>query len=1080
MPELGEHYRFRGELIERLEKDVLGPVGGPEEVLLDAPATAYITGVLYPRYPARKDRRPDRNDDATLMALELDDDPAPATLMVDEQPDTGVSLANVQAPSAMGITFSVDPDAAPTVLVEADMAVYDAIDENDEIVIARRAESRSMEDEKLRWRRRPVAIEPVTIDVTVPGSEKIQRPDFPIGLELRARVRRPDDGTVTVTVTLVNVKEAAHDALRDAHCFFQPKLYITGIGGTTAFVERPALQGAGDDEGMVSRLLHRHAPMFATGHGCSADWTWHPPAPRGPRPLGPARTNAVWTTFVPRYDVLLTDSNPDVEELGMLWLATAHQSEMVDSLTRLVTGYRDWIAERRRDAAALDGDYKATADRQLQACEQACGRMKNGISLLERDPVVREAFRLANDAMGAQRARTVWIRGARDAEPQIGDGKWRPFQIGFLLLCLDGIADSGHADRQIADLLWFPTGGGKTEAYLGLIAFTIFHRRLSEGTVKGGGVTVLMRYTLRLLTLQQFERAATLMCAMEVMRQRDRGKLGDERISIGMWVGRAATPNWLKDAAESIEDLRNGKKLQEQNPVQLRSCPWCGTPMDADDYHVDLDAETMSIECRNVECAFSGGLPVHVVDEAIYKARPSLIIATSDKFAQIAWREQVASLFNLADAPIGTPPPELIIQDELHLISGPLGTLAGLYETAIDIAARNVQEKPPKVIASTATIRRAEEQGLRLFDRTIKQFPPAGLDARDSWFAVEAPRESKASRTYLGLLTPSTSQATLLIRAYAALLHHAARIEGDDAVRDAYWTLVGYFNSLRLLAAAELQVHADVDERLKQLGARDQSVRTVEVYRELTSRVDSSDIPKHLEELFIARPDPAAIDVVLATNMISVGVDVDRLGLMAVMGQPQTTAEYIQATSRIGRRHPGLAVMLFNSARSRDRSHYEDFVSYHSALYRQVESTSVTPFAARARDRALHAALVGLVRLRVPDARENDDARRIEDFIDEVRERRDEILARVEKVAPAEMVRAEEELDAFIAHWRNLAEDNPRLVYEARRKRYVSDLRKEDESLLAAYGTDEDLVESYDTMWSLRDVDVESDLYLEK
>jgi ATP-dependent helicase YprA (DUF1998 family) len=467
-----------------------------------------------------------------------------------------------------------------------------------------------------------------------------------------------------------------------------------------------------------------------------------------------------------------------------------------------------------------------------------------------------------------------------------------------------------------------------------------------------------------------------------------------------------------------------------------------------------------------------------VVDEEIYRVHPTLVIATVDKFAQIAWREETATLFN-RDRP-GTPPPELIVQDELHLISGPLGTLAGLYETAIDVAADQ-----PKVIASTATIRRAKEQGRALFDREVSQFPPAGLDSRDSWFAVESPREEKASRLYVGLMTPSTSQATLLVRAYAALLHHADQVEGDDAVRDAYWTLIGYFNSLRLLAAAELQVHDDVQDRLRLLAERaGADPRPADSYAELTSRVKSSDIPTKLKNLELGLPNEA-FDTVLATNMISVGVDVDRLGLMAVMGQPQTTAEYIQATSRVGRQHPGLVVTLFNAARSRDRSHYEGFVSYHSALYRQVESTSVTPFSARARDRALHAVLVGLTRMVVEEARPNAAAQNIDDYLDRIEEMCEVILTRAESVAPDEAEGTKEDLDYIVDRWRKLASgrdpqrgDAP-LVYEAPYTFKRSQPREADAALLRSY-SDEDLEEAFLTLWSLRDVDVESDLYLER
>ncbi|MFJ2030751.1 helicase-related protein [Streptosporangium sp. NPDC087985] len=1059
------HYRFRRELADRLQKDILGPVGGDEEILIDAPATAYIAGVLYPR-DADEER-------STAETTEQELDLAPTVMAVDEKPDAGAALANRQMPSAMGLTFAVDTTQCSTINLAVSVAVYDAINEEGRVVKAQRAERRATQDDKIRWRRRPLAIEPVQVKVTESGN-----PEYELvqGLQVRLRVREIDDrGVVAVTATLINLNRVGPVDIKDAHCFFQPVLKVTAEGGRAAFVERQVMSGSGDEEVLVSRLLHRHAPMFATGHGCAADWEWEPPSPRGPRPLTPAATEAVWTAVAPMAEVLLTSSNPDIEELGMQWLANADGDEVFQSLRRLTDGYLSWINARAEEAEWLgETDLGETAQRQIEACKAVCARIERGIELLERDPNALRAFQLANQAMARQRARTAWIKGGRAGKPNPEIGRWYPFQIGFVLLCLEGIANPKHKDRRIADLLWFPTGGGKTEAYLGLIAFTVFLRRI-RGGAQGGGVTVLMRYTLRLLTLQQFERAATLMCAMELMREKDRTRLGEETISLGMWVGKAATPNTLKDAEESIEKLRGGKKLSEMNPVQLRSCPWCGTVMDAFDYHAYPDSGTMSIQCRNADCDFRNGLPVHVVDQAIYKARPTLIIATADKFAQITWRSDVAKLFNRDDAPEGTPPPELIIQDELHLISGPLGTLAGLYETAIDIASDF-----PKVIASTATIRRAKEQGARLFDRDVSQFPPAGLDARDSWFAVEAPPDRKASRMYIGLLTASTSQATLLIRAYAALLHYAAFIKGDEA-RDAYWTLVGYFNSLRLLAAAELQIHADVDERLKQLANRDETAgRMVKVLGELTSRVDSSEIPKNLEDLSIAWPEEGVTDAVLATNMISVGVDVNRLGLMAVTGQPQTTAEYIQATSRVGRQHPGLVVALLNSARSRDRSHYENFTTYHSALYRQVESTSVTPFAARARDRALHAVLVGLARMCVPAARMNADASQIGTFLDEVLKLKNDILQRVRKISEEEYDSTAEELDDFIEHWQQLAEDNPGLLYEAPRRVWAGQIRHGDTALLSSYGSDEDLLDAIETMWSLRDVDVESDLYLEK
>jgi hypothetical protein len=1071
MTALDEHYGFRSELVDKLQRDLLGPVHDEHEELSDAPLTTYVTGILFPTRPNR--------EEVAENIREQDVDLTEARMGVDEVPDVGVAAANMQNPSSMGITFAVDPERATSFDVTVEAAVYEPRDPDGDPVEAKRAERRSTEEQKLRWHRVPVPPRTVTVDVSRPG---LRTEEIAPGLSLRVQVRpaRAVHGaprSVAVTAALLNTHTIGAYDLQDAHCFFQPVVSVRGGDASRpALVERPVPVGTDEEEIHVNKLLYRHTPHFAVGHGCAAVWDWSPHSPGDQRLLrgAPMAVESVRTAFVPSYEVLLTDSNPaiDASELDMVRLSSAG-TDVVGALRRLVEGYRDWISDREEESRLLhDTEYGRAARAQVELCSQACDRMSAGVDLLRDAPEVMAAFRHANRAMALQRGRTVWIRSGGEGTPVL-DGRWRPFQIAFLLLCLNGIVDPGHEDRKVADLLWFPTGGGKTEAYLGLIAFTVFLRRSRRG-VQGGGVSALMRYTLRLLTLQQFERAATLICSMETMRRRAPRELGGETISLGMWVGKAATPNTVRDAAASLKKLREGQKLQEEDPVQLRACPWCGTPMDAHNYEADASTAQMRIFCSSPECDFHDALPVHVVDEMIYRHRPTLVIATVDKFAQLAWRPQVAALFN-RDIDDGTPPPELIVQDELHLISGPLGSLTGLYETAVDVATDTA-----KVIASTATIRRARRQARNLFNRDVRQFPPAGLDSRDSWFAVETEADKKASRLYVGLLTPATSQATLLVRSYAALLHHVFTIKNSDKVRDAYWTLVGYFNSLRLLAAAELQVHSDVQDRLKLLADRhEHKPRPAEFLAELTSRVPSSEIPQRLKDLARSLPDEGAFDTVLATNMISVGVDIDRLGLMAIMGQPQTTAEYIQSSSRVGRQHPGLVVMMFNGVRSRDRSHYESFTSYHSALYRQVESTSVTPFSPRARDRALHAVLVGMARLLYPEARDNAAAARVADFEGRLAQIKSLVLNRVEDIAPQELEATADDIDYFFEEWRLLADGNEKLLYEAPYRFRRSDERAPDCALLRSHA-DEDLDEAFPTLWSMRDVDVESDLYLER
>ena len=1073
------HYEARDALVDALRDDLLGPRGGDDEVLRDdAPITMYPVGVLFPC--SRPHSEGTAAESATVPENDLeaerdglDTPPVGRRQDVEEGAgDLGVSLANVRMPSSMGLTFTVDPSVSARIELTVTAAVYQPEDADGNPVAARRTEARTTDAQREHWRRAALRVDPVFVDVTRAGMlpPSVLHP----GLELRVLVRpAASDGTVTVTATLVNALEVGRYDLRDAHCFYQPCLTVTAADGCApAFVSRAATNKPADREQALSRLLHRHAPNFATGHGCAAHWDRTPPPVGSVSPERPA-VEAVRTEFVPTHEVLSTDSNPtiDVGALSMRGLGTAPRHDVVDALRALLDGYERWIATQEEQARLLAAtEHAATASAQVQLCRHALRRMREGAELLADadQPEILRAFQLANLTMADQRARTAWVKSGRSGEPDPTAGRWRPFQISFVLLCLAGIVSPDHKDRAVSDLLWFPTGGGKTEAYLGLIAFTTFLRRLRNGEA-GGGVTVLMRYTLRLLTLQQFERAAALICAMERRRAADPGRLGEEEISIGMWVGRSATPNTLAAASAKLAELsRNeNQQLPTENPVQLRTCPWCGEGLRPRDYAVDEGRVRMTVRCPAVSCDFHRGLPVHLVDEAVYAHRPTLVIATVDKFASMPWRPASAALFNRDAA--GTRPPELIVQDELHLISGPLGTLTGLYETAVDALAER-----PKVIASTATIRRADQQGARLFARSVEQFPPAGLDSRDSWFAVETPREAKAARRYVGLLTAGTSQATLLIRVYAALLHHAHVIDAPPGVKDAYWTLVGYFNSLRLLSAAELQVLDDVQERLAQLANRDGvGKRRVDALAELSSRADSSDISRRLKEVERRLPSPDVLDVLLATNMISVGVDVDRLGLMAVMGQPQTTAEYIQATSRVGRRHPGLVAVMLNSARSRDRSHYEDFLSFHSALYREVESTSVTPFSARARDRGLHAVVVALARLTLPAARDNAAAGRVEEFVDELRDLvRSTLLDRVAKVEPDERQPTEEAFEKFVDWWRGEALAHPGLVYEAPRGTRTP-------ALLTGYDDDSPL-DSWPTLWSLRDVDASSPFFEER
>jgi hypothetical protein len=1025
-------YKFRSELVDALTRDLLGPSSETEEIP-DAPITRYICGILYPQEDPTKEPAA---ESLVIGAIDPDQDvDEPDDYDDTSLPDPPVAMANVKYPSSVGLTFAVDSRYTDTIRIQTAAARYERGDGG-------------------AWRRVPVAGGSTEIDIRLAGTGN---PEVAPGLELYWRVRSPTgNGVVAVTVALINtLKKAGAD--RDAFSFFQPAITVDApTARRLVFSDRAHLVSNGSDEDLnLYRLLYRGSSVYAVGHGCSVDWDTGVDATSG----------RIWTTIVPRVPVAVSESNPEIqlECLDTHFLASAAPAQLVAALQRLPGGYEVWIRLRESEVGSLPPELQEAAKVNVARCRDALTRIGLGISVLEHDAAALRAFQLANAAMQEQRARSQWFAAGRPTPaPDTAKGfSWRPFQLAFILLCLRGIAEPDSDDRNIGDLLWFPTGGGKTEAYLGLVAFVVFLRRLRRA--RAGGVTALMRYTLRLLTIQQFERASILICACEAQRRLHKD-LGDAPISVGLWVGQDATPNDLKAARVSLDKLRTNPALEKSNPVQLHACPSCGTPLDHRNYYIAADGSRLVIDCRNKTCEFVGGLPIYVVDEDIYRYRPTLLIATADKFASLPWREQAAKLFNLQS---GDPPPELIIQDELHLISGPLGTLAGLYETAIDLMSSSGEVRP-KLVASTATIRRAGDQARALFDRAVRQFPPPGLDAGDSYFAREAPEDKKGNRLYVGLMAPGTSQTTLLVRTYAALLQRTLDIAGEDAVKDPYWTLIGYFNSLRVLGGARMQVQDDVDDRMTLLSP--DAKRTIENRIELTSRESSGEIPQHLKRMAVGLPSTDTLDVILATNMISVGVDVDRLGLMVVMGQPQSTSEYIQATSRVGRQHAGLVVTLFNAARSRDRSHYEAFAGYHSALYRQVESTSVTPYSPRARDRALHAVVVALARLMIPQLRADNAAADVGQHLPELEAVKQKILDRVLRVAPTDVDATAAQIDTLLADWIARAKTVPGLVYGNRRKPELS--------LLIDASEDESDTDALRTLWSLRDVDKSSNLYL--
>ncbi len=447
-------------------------------------------------------------------------------------------------------------------------------------------------------------------------------------------------------------------------------------------------------------------------------------------------------------------------------------------------------------------------------------------------PASRLPARAAGDAPQRQ-----WAKAGRDATLS-----WRPFQLAFQLLALAGLAfpvrptARSNPDRDVMDLLWFPTGGGKTEAYLGLTAFTLILRRLTrEDADEGAGVAVLMRYTLRLLTVQQFERASRLVVACEFLRRANPGELGTVPFSIGLWVGSAATPN-------KVEGCAHGPRERSKKAQQLARCPACnkqGPEVGPRQEEPPLPRAS----ARQSVPAARRGRPSTPSTRTSTALRPGLVIGTIDKFAQIVRKPDSTALFHSDGGP-----PELIIQDELHLITGPLGTVAGLYEAAIDLlctprrrpseGAREHRHDPSRARPGAAALR-------------PRRAAVSAAGARRHGLVLRGGRRGGSRAPLRGVTTAGRSPKFVLQAACASLLQGASE---DDVVspaaRDWYWTLVAYFNSLRELGGALVMMQDDVLDSMKNFAAlHGTAERSIDEPMELTSRVPQADIPGRLVAL---------------------------------------------------------------------------------------------------------------------------------------------------------------------------------------------------------------------------------------
>lgn len=1193
----GKQVTLREIFVSKLVKEILGPRNGIHEILDTNPLTEYITGILA---PAVEDytRHRDIESEAEIPMEETEEhEEGPVDVNVDVPPLFSPALDPQGKPPSMGLSFVVEASMTPQVKVCVTWAKYQLI----------------AKSESVKWTRQPRY---AVLSVSLDRKQTIYIDQFgkvtdrrSAEISLHVFVRQQGNHYFT-TIFMVNVITPPNKGSPTAeHHIFQPQIRVKCDSGCR-IVEGIRVTPKKEEEQKLE-FLYSNRPVLAKGHLCSAVWRDIDPENQLSKEISldfPQCRNELpftWldgellpldernaftpadvrTEFVPMYCIPSPRLDWSQEygtapELRAGVLAeTWDSAQLRNTLSPLVFGYEQWIHKMEYELNQQPEQQRKIAESIIKDCQTVLKRIKSGIEVLCDDDDARLAFCFVNKAIDIQ---SRWSRKS--------DFRWHPFQLAFFLMVIESIINPDSPFRNVCDLLWVPTGAGKTEAYLAVAAFTMAYRRRialkrdKDVDRTGAGVSVITRYTLRLLTIQQFRRILSIITACEFLRVKNlRGNggtgwrptgcrktdnflWGSTPFRVGLWVGGNVTPNTLSDYWAGTENICGALSIlkgkagrDEAEPAQVLRCPACdailaipekglqsgehilhfvvrvsnssnipelsvclrkyteqnGTiagieivqhqaqgyytiilrthPTEItseivdslwekieeylikEGYNVELSAVRASrpgyflryyinekgkrkdydfeIFCPNPNCelhcpwqggepmgsvngdwidyaatpsntsiselpdgnrfiqvqeAFMSGdpftsdripIPALTVDDQLYHRLPAVIVATADKFARPPFEPRAASFFGNAEyhhsiwgyyrpyqlkhtdseghpMPVGRKNtrnykkipalsgPDLILQDELHLIEGPLGSLVGFYETALDFLCSEDGNHQVKYLASTATVRRAEEQVEAVFTRKLQVFPPPGFRANDRFFITESEvhplDDSVAGRLYVGVLSPGRGAHTPMIRIWARLLQTAWELKDHETV-DIFWTLTGYFNSIRELAGARALYRQDIPLRVEEIGGTDARNISDEKAVELSSRTRSTELPPILDILEKSFKQGAP-DALFTTSMFGTGIDIRRVGLMVVDGQPKTTSTYIQSSGRVGRTKGGLVVTFYRASRPRDLSHYEFFCGYHRQLHRFVEPITVYPFSPGVIERAAGPVIVFILR----------------------------------------------------------------------------------------------------------------------
>lgn len=1078
MNKLETNVKNRDYLISKLKEEMIGPVlnfsgakeltselsesernglfyyhvynGKKEEISYGSPQMKYNSGMIF---PLQKKLDFFEDEEEVEKNLEIENKLIESELDSGEEVSKELISQNKYLPSTFGMTFAVSKE-------EKHIAILFKCGGYQRKLVNQTIQQIDKEDNNPWWFRKSLKSEFI-VDLSK-NNEKIELELYDGQGEIFPRLKVRFDATIRnvklsseekslkiVTINVTNVTDSK-DQKDPASIIFQCELQAKNLAfGFQPYPTAANLDARISDEDKKFDLLYSQELNYAFGQNCSTIWE-----------EDSGKVDVLSTTFLPEYEIKtmtpdVTVNGEDVEITHAELASALNYEELLKIINPLITGYEDWLLELKKEK--ILPYYKKVFQDNIKDIEQAIKRIKKGRDQLANSKVF-DAFRLTNLAMLMQMvtgkkirtivsdngeiqfdlsrdmifdeldyssiekmANSIKLKIENSDEDSIWRKyKWRGFQIAFLVMTLDSFIDKESDDRENVDLIWFPTGGGKTEAYLGSAAFSMIYRRLLDP--KDSGTDVIMRYTLRLLTADQFQRSARLICSIDYLRKKYLKQLGTDEISLGMWVGRANTPNKVIEARVLLTQI-----IRKEKPLfPVTSCPWCGAEMKVSlsgVYHgYSISKEGLIASCPDKSCPFHTKLPIYFIDEQMYRKAPTFIIGTIDKFVQLTWKSEARSFFGIdKKGNRKWTPPNLIIQDELHLISGPLGTLTGIYECLIEELCtdrRNNINVVPKIICATATIKAYEEQINALYARkSATLFPPSGIDINDNFFSTvlkDKDGKNARGRKYVGVHPFTQGKLQTEVQTTASLLTAVQELPADE--RDPFWTILSFYNSINDIGKGLVLSEQDIPSNMKNYYNNriidKKNRRYIKNVKELTSRLDSDKVSFAIDEMKEPYKEIKndAIDIVLASNIIEVGVDIDRLSLMTINGQPKTSAQYIQVSGRVGRKvdeRPGLIVTEYNPTNSNDKSHYEHFVEFHQKLYAQVEESSVTPFSEFAIERGLPAVIIGFLRQALDERKigEAPDADYIES--DEVKEKLslffNNIVDRAEKVDQSEL-----------------------------------------------------------------------------